>query len=72
MPPEYDPDVRMGGREDQRCDIEKLLDSLARESHLVNLPETNPALWPWELKRLSQEDKDKLNTFRRQFGLSEV
>ncbi len=72
IPPEYDPDVRMGGRDDQRSDIEKILDSLARDSHLVNLPETNPALWPWELRRMSQEDRHKLNTFRRQFGLGEI
>jgi len=72
IPLEYDPDVRMGAREDQRSDIERLLDSLARDSHLVNLPESNPLLWPWELERMSREDRAKLNAFRRKFGLSEV
>jgi hypothetical protein len=72
IPLEYDPGVRKGAHEDQRSDIERLLDSLARESHLVNLPESNPLLWPWELKRMSAEDRDRLNAFRRRFGLSEV
>jgi len=72
LPPECDPAARMGGREDQRSDIELILDSLARDSHLVNLPERNPALWRWERTRMSPNDGARLNSYRRRFGLSEI
>lgn len=72
IPLEYDPVVSMGAREDQRSDIERLLNSLARDSHLANLPESDPLLWPRDLQCISREDRERLNAFRRKHGLSDV
>lgn len=69
LPPEYDPHIRFPAQEDKRTDIERILDRLARESYTLNLPERNPALWPYKLAHLSPHQRDQLNHFRHRFGL---
>ncbi len=55
-----------------RPDIEVLLDLIARDSSLLNLPETNPDKWQRRRRALSETDIFSLNRYRKRFGLSEV
>ena len=66
----YHPDVTRPG--DSRPDIERILDDIARNSHLLNLPEQNPQVWYWKRKRIGEEDLQILNSYRKKFGLPEV
>jgi len=70
LPLGYHPDVIHPG--DARSDIEQLLDCVARESIVLNLPEENPQHWEAFRKNLSEADVKKLNQYRAKFGLPEV
>jgi len=69
IPLEYHPGVVIASQKDKRTDIEIILDMQAKESYLVNLPETNPIYWQHELSRMSPDDREKLNEYRRKFDL---
>ena len=72
IPIEYDPKVTIASQVDKRTDIEMLLDLIAKESYFVNLPETNPLLWEARLSRLSSQEREQMNGYRRKFNLCEV
>jgi len=71
-PIEYDPKVIVPSQMDKRTDIEVLLDLMAKDSYLVNLPERNPQLWPHLLAGMTIKRREQLNAFRRKFSLPEV
>lgn len=50
-------------------DVEKLLDSLARESTILNLPETFPIGWKRQKTKMSEEQLKMINIYRQKFGL---
>lgn len=54
---------------EEPTDIEKLLDLLARESTILNLPEVFPAGWERQKTKLSKEQLGQINTYRQKFGL---
>lgn len=66
----YDDNSVLGAR--YPSDIEEILDSYARDSNLLNLPERQPAMWSLVQEELIDSDIDRLNDFRRKFGKSEV
>jgi hypothetical protein len=70
LPLDYNPVViRPDGH---ATDIDQLLDCVARESEVLNMPEHNPQAWQVLRRRLSETDVAKLNHYRRTFGLPEV
>jgi hypothetical protein len=69
LPLQYDPNVQHPTGVDGRSDIERFLDTLARGSHLLNLPETNPDHWSIFRGTLSQQDLETLHRYRVKFGL---
>ncbi|MGO8898593.1 MAG: hypothetical protein ACLQU5_09625 [Isosphaeraceae bacterium] len=68
----YDPTVRHPVGTDPRPDIERILDSIARESSVLHEPETNPVAWPYLRQGWPPERVEQFNRYRRKFGLSEV
>ena len=57
---------------DQRSDIEVLLDYVAKNSVLLNMPEDSPDLWK-DIKEGYDEDKMKIiNKYRKKFNLPEI
>ncbi|MCD4684814.1 MAG: hypothetical protein K8S97_02620 [Anaerolineae bacterium] len=69
LPPEYYP---KGGDSKPASDIDKILDSVARDSFIVNMPEQNPIRWKHKREKLSSEDLELINAYRRKFGLPEA
>lgn len=74
LPISYDPAVVHPKHSDARPDIEKILDSIARESYLLNMPEQeiNPGAWAQQREALSVDEIQKLNSYREKLGLPEV
>jgi hypothetical protein len=72
LPVQYSPRVIHSRDTDNRSDIEKLLDGIAKDSVILNLPETEPAYWPIYRSRLSQQDLEILNKYRVKFKLPQV
>jgi len=72
LPLNYDPSIKHSQNYDVRTDIEKILDSIAERSTLLNLPEKEPEFWRIKLSSLSKQDKDTLNKYRQKLNLSEL
>lgn len=53
-------------------DIEVLLDSLAKNSELLNMPERSPELWKHAKGSFDEEGIKKFNNYRKKFNLPEV
>jgi len=65
----YDPASTVGGKR-QPTDIEELLDLVARQSGLVNMPEQE--YWAVTRDCLSPEQLELMNRYRKKFGLPEI
>jgi hypothetical protein len=72
LPIQYSPRVTHPTNIDSRSDIEKLLDGIARNSVILNLPEDEPEYWPTYRKNLSERELEALNEYRFKFGLPAV
>jgi len=70
LPLDYDPCVRHPIASDPRCDIERLLDGLAKDSPLLNMPEQQPAFWHDYRAGLSEQELDEVNKYRRKFAMA--
>jgi hypothetical protein len=68
----YDPAVMHPAGRDARPDIERILDSIAKESPVLNEPERNPMAWPYLKQSWPQERLDVFNRYRRKCGLPEA
>ena len=53
-------------------DIEKLLDSVARDSGVLNVPENDPYTWSLRREEFKKADLEIINKYRVQFGLPEA
>ena len=53
-------------------DIEKLLDLIARESDLLNMPEKQKEKWPLYHQNLTTHDIKIINTYRKKFKKPEI
>ena len=69
---EYNPRVQHPIDSDSRSDVEKLLDTIARQSSLLNLPEEQPAVWLRIREKWSQRELGVLSHYRKKFNLPEV
>ena len=72
LPWQYDPRVQHPLDLDTRSDIEELLDGVAKDSHILNMPEQQPDSWPHFREGLSEEELQMLNQYRTKFGLKKV
>jgi AbiU2 len=68
----YDPLVPAPTGCDPRPDIERILDSIARESATLNLPESNPVGWPHSRQSWSPRSLEVFNRYRRKLGMPEA
>jgi hypothetical protein len=68
----YSPLVRHPVGSDTRTDIERLLDSVAKESDLLNMPEEHPAAWSERRKQLGDKTLKIINRYRGKFDLEEA
>ncbi len=59
-------------RSDSRTDIDRMLDSIARNSPVLNLPETDPELWKKHFIESSPTRIDMFNAYRIKFGLAKI
>ena len=57
---------------DSRTDIERILDAIARESPILNLPEQHADYWSIYREGLSERDLEMLNSYRTKFNLTKV
>jgi len=57
---------------DKRSDVERLLDLVARDNPLLNMPEKEAGYWPMHKENLSKDAMATLNSYRKKFGLPEV
>ncbi len=71
-PIQYHPEVQHPSGVDSRPDIDRLLDCVARESGLLNMPERQRQVWPHWRSNLSPDQLHVLNECRVRFGLPEV
>jgi hypothetical protein len=55
-----------------KSDIEAILDSLAKTSNILHMPEENPVVWQIQYKRLTESEVSQFNIYRKKFGLPEV
>lgn len=69
--PDYD-DWEYDVPVDNRTDIEKLLDEIAKSSPLLNMPERDARLWVIMKADKSPDDLQVINTYRAKFGLPAV
>jgi hypothetical protein len=67
LPIEYWPDEKRPASFE--CDVEELLDGVARNSDWLNLPENHPELWAVHKPEQSEKDLRILNQYRTKFGL---
>jgi hypothetical protein len=59
-------------REQHPADIDKLLDSIARNSYVLNLPEKEPHVIEQGLYQYTENELQVVNEYRRKFGLPEI
>ena len=72
LPVQYSPDVIHPEGSDKRPDIELVLDSIAKSSPTLNMPEDHPARWSRRRKQLTSEEMKVINQYREKFGLRAI
>ncbi|HKV56937.1 MAG TPA: hypothetical protein VJO32_01600, partial [Ktedonobacteraceae bacterium] len=58
--------------EEGRADVDWVLDSVAKSSDLLNMPEHDPLRWQHRRPGFSDEEIRMINVYRVKFGLLEV
>jgi len=59
-------------REKRETDIDRLLDSVARDSAILNSPERDPAGWNYAKRNYPEDWIAIVNEYRRKFGMDEA
>ncbi|MFC2169652.1 hypothetical protein ACFLRM_03670 [Acidobacteriota bacterium] len=72
LPPSYSKRVIHPKGVAPRFDIEVLLDSIAKNSDLLNMPERSPELWKFHKENYDEEGIKIINKYRKKFNLPEV
>ena len=72
LPLSYSENVVRPKGVDYLPDIEVLLDSIAKNSELLNMPERSPELWKCAKESFNEEGIKKFNNYRKKFNLPEV
>jgi hypothetical protein len=71
LPVPYDPRVQHPVGSNHKPDIEELLDCVAMNSALLNLPEKNPIMWKFWRARSPEAQISQINYYRKKLGLPE-
>lgn len=58
--------------QDNVSDINWILESVAKNSNILNMPERNPRRWSVERQRLTEDELYHINHYRKKFDLIEV
>lgn len=53
-------------------DIQRVLDSIARNSDILNMPEDRPSMWLYKHQMLTEDEISQLNHYRKKFDLPEI
>jgi hypothetical protein len=69
---QYSPLVTRPHATDARSDVERVLDSVAKDSALFNLPESRPDYWPIARATLGPQAVEGLNAYRRKLGFPDA
>ena len=75
LPVPYSSEVKHPEGSDPRPDIEKILDSIAKESGFLNIPENYskwPTLWRGMIDRLSEREKKFFIKYRKKLGFPDI
>ena len=72
LPIDYEPKVTPPETIDTRPDIECILDLIAKDSDVLNMPEKNWQGWKIYKQHLTKEGLDIINEYRKKFGMCEV
>ena len=72
LPIHYAPNVLQSPHISHKTDIEELLECVARNSNLLNMPEKSPERWNRRRAHLGEEKINKINFYRRKLGLPEA
>lgn len=72
LPIPYYARSKMQNRVDKKTDIEKILDSIAKNSVLINMPEDNPETWKYYRMGLTSDLVSIINKFREKFSLHTI
>jgi hypothetical protein len=72
LPIAYEPRVERPQGSKHTTDIQDLLDCMARNSALLNMPEREPTLWPGQRERLTGEQISQINNYRRRLNLPAI
>lgn len=73
LPIGYEPTAIPPEGVDKRSDIEYILDLIAKDSYLLNMPENNWQGWEiYKQKTLTKEEIYIINKYRKKFGMCEV
>jgi hypothetical protein len=72
LPRDYDPSLKRPLDVDDRPDIVRLLDDMAFKSEILHFPEKQPELWSQLRNRYSKPLINKINMYRKKFGLPEA
>lgn len=59
-------------RQQEKTDIEEILDGIAKNSRFLNMPERYPERWKYRRPNLGGDRLKSFNHYRRKFGLPEV
>ncbi len=69
MPLEYQPDFRRP-KLNRLADVQKVLATLAKDNHLLNMPEQSPDQWAVTRQKMKPDDLDLIHEYRIRLGLS--
>ena len=58
--------------QDNKSDIELVLNSVARDNYILNMAERDPEGWLYKRKQLTEKEVSQINHYRRMFGLPEI
>lgn len=72
LPLPYDPRAIRPKGKNLKTDIEELLDCIAKDSYVLNMPETHPERWRRRRPGLAEDKIKQLNAYRRKFGLPDA
>ncbi len=69
---QYNRDIEFSDGSDHHSDIERLLDLVAKDSPLLNMPEQQQQYWQSYRESLSEDEMRAMSQYRQKFGLPEV
>ena len=72
LPIPYSKRIQRQNKITEKTDIDEILDCIAKNSVILNLPEKNPTSWNYTKNGLSPSVLQQINEYRRKFGLPDV